>query len=153
PRTVRTVERSDALGKRKDVPARLLARMAPRALLEEPIQLAQAAIEAKVPVDTGLAHGVLAEIKLRCGDLPGAEAEARAACEALIPCPAWSWDLIAFRMRILLEQGRAPEALQIGEDALQHLERLGVAGFGEIHLRLAVAEALHAVGRTDAAHA
>jgi tetratricopeptide (TPR) repeat protein len=133
--------------------ARLLVGSAPLERLEEPAQLAMGVIPTKNQWLVGLAYGVLAEIKLRQGDLPGAEAEACAACEALRPFPPLSWEIIALRLRILREQGRTAEALEIGQGALQDLERLGLAGYGEIHLRLAVAEARHAAGQTDAARA
>jgi hypothetical protein len=56
-------------------------------------------------------------------------------------------------MQILLEQGRAAEALPIGDDAVRELERLGLSGSGELALRLAVAEAHHAAGDEAAAAA
>jgi len=133
--------------------ARLLADSAPTTELDEPAQLATDAIAAKNPSLLGVAHGVLAEVRRRRGDLPGAEALARAACEAARPFPPISWDLIALRMRILIEQGRAAEALPIGDDAVRELERLGLSSSGELALRLAVAEAHHAVGHTAAATA
>jgi len=115
----------------------LLAGSAPTAALDEPNQLARDAIATKNLLLLGVAHGVLAEIMRRRGDLPGAEAEARAACEAARPFPPYSWDLIALRMQILIEQGRAAEALPIGDGAVRELERLGLAGSGELALRLA----------------
>jgi serine/threonine protein kinase len=131
--------------------ARLLAGSAPIAELDEPAQLARDAIAVKNPLLLGMAHGALAEISRRQGDLAGAEAEARVACEAARPFPPYSWDLIALRMQILIEQGRAAEALPIGDDAVRELERLGLAGNGELALRLAVAEVHHALGHTAAA--
>ncbi len=131
----------------------LLAGSAPTADLDEPTQLARDAIATKNLLLLGVAHGVLAEIMRRRGDLPGAEAEARAACEAARPFPPYSWHLIALRMQILIEQGRAAEALPIGDGAVRELERLGLAGSGELALRLAVAEVHHAVGHTSAASA
>jgi hypothetical protein len=131
--------------------ARLLAHSAPAAELDEPAQLARDAIATKNQSLLGVAHGVLAEIGRRRSELPSAEVEARAACEAARSFPAYSWDLVALRMQILIEQGRAAEALPIGEDAVRELERLGLAGHGELALRLAVAEAHHALGGTAAA--
>jgi serine/threonine protein kinase len=133
--------------------ARLLAGTAPTTELDEPAQLARDAIAARDPTLLGVAHGVLAEIMRRRGDLPGAEAEARMACEAARPFPPFSWELIALRMQILIEQGRAAEALPFGDAAVRELERLGLAGNGELALRLAVAEAHHAVGDMAAAAA
>ncbi len=133
--------------------ARLLADSAPTAELDEPAQFAREAIAARTPLRLGVAHGVLADIRRRRGDLPGAEAEARVACEAARPFPPFSWELIALRMQILIAQGLATEALPIGDDAVRELERLGLAGYGELALRLAVAEAHHAVGDAAAATA
>jgi len=133
--------------------ARLLVGSAPTTELDEPAQLARDAIATRTPSLLGAAHSVLAEIKRRRGDLPGAEAEGRVACEAARPFPAYSWDVIALHMQILIEQGRAAEALPIGDNAVRELERLGLAGSGELALRLAVAEVHHAVGHTAAATA
>jgi tetratricopeptide (TPR) repeat protein len=129
----------------------LLAGSAPLEKLEEPARLATEVIATRNQWHAGFAWGVLSEIKLRQGDLRGADDDARTACEAARLYPTYSWVLVALRMRVLMGQGYAAYALQIGEDALQALERLGVGGFGEIHLRLAVAEARRAVGQADAA--
>src|SRR5262249_5707902 len=59
--------------------ARLLAGSAPTDELDEPAQLARDAIAAKNLSLLGMAHGALAEISRRRGDLHNAEAEARAA--------------------------------------------------------------------------
>ncbi len=131
--------------------ARLLASVAPLDRLDEPAQLARSVIEANNLSLTGIAHGVLAEIARRRGDLPAAEAEARAACQATLPFPPYSWDLRALLVRILLEQGRAAEALALGEEAVRALEQLGLSGAGELALRLALAEARDAAGQADAA--
>jgi hypothetical protein len=133
--------------------ARLLARSAPAGELDEPTRLARDVIAAKNLLVLGVAHGALAEIMRRRGDLSGAEAEARIACEAARPFPPYWWELTALRMQILIEQGRAAEALPIGDDAVRELERRGLAGCGELALRLAVAEAHHAVGDPAAAAA
>jgi len=133
--------------------ARLLAKVAPLDRLTEPEQLARAMIAADSPMLVGLANGVLAQLAVRRGDLATAEVEARMACERMRAFPTYSWDLTALRVQILLTLGRAQEALDAGEDALARLTRLGVAGFGEIDLRLAVAEARHATERTEEARA
>jgi serine/threonine protein kinase len=131
--------------------ARLLAGCAPTTELDEAAQLARDGIAIRNASLLGTSHGALAAILRRRGDLSGAEVEARAACDAVRPFPAYSWDLIALRMQILIEQGRAAEALPIGDDAVRELERLGLAGNGELALRLAVAEAHHALGDAIAA--
>ena len=133
--------------------ARLLAGTAPLDQLDEPLRLAKEVIAAKTMLLTGVAYGALAEIKRRQGDLVGAEEEARVACEAARPFPPYSWDVIALRIRILLDLGRTAEALEIGEEAVQHMEQLGLEGCGELALRLALAEARHAAGQVDAARA
>src|SRR5262249_16564 len=102
---------------------------------------------------TGQAYRTLAEIKLQQGDLPGAEAEVRVASEVTRPYPTYAGEICALRMRILRQMGRTAEALDVGEECLQQMERLGLAAMGELALRLAVAEARHAAGQIDAAHA
>jgi len=133
--------------------ARLLARIAPPDRLAEPEHLARAVIAADNSMTLGLAHGVLAQLAVRRGDLVTAEVESRVACERVRAFPTYSWDITALRVRILISLGRAQEALDAGEQALGQLSRLGVAGYGEIDLRLAVAEALGATGRTEEGHA
>jgi tetratricopeptide (TPR) repeat protein len=131
--------------------ARLLARTAPIEQLPEAEQLARAAIAGKNASLLGPATGVLAELAFRRGDLETAEAEARLACEQAWPFPGYSWDIVALRVRILLTLGRTAEALAVGEEALQRFERIGMAGYGEIELRLAVSEARDAAGQPEAA--
>jgi hypothetical protein len=131
--------------------ARLLVLVALPDLLEEPEQLARAVIEGKNSSLLGLAHGVLAQLALRRGELETAEAESRLACERVWPFPTYSWDIVALRIWILLAVGRAAEALGLGEETLQRLERIGMNGYGEIHLRLALAEAREAMGQTGSA--
>jgi hypothetical protein len=133
--------------------ARLLVRTVSVDRLDEPEQLLRDAIgSGGVPIL--VAHGSfsLAEIRRRQGDLVDAEREARTACEAVRPFPGMAWEFLALHARILLEQGRTEQALAVAEVGVQELERLGLEGRGEIDLRLSMAEALHAVGRTDAAH-
>jgi hypothetical protein len=131
----------------------LLASSAPTDELDEPTQLATDVIATKDLSLLGVAHGVLAQIRWRRGDLPGAEAEAHVACEAARPFPPYLWDLTALRLQILIEQGRAAEAAPIGDHAIHELEHLGLAGHGELALRLAVAEVHHAIGHTAVAAA
>jgi hypothetical protein len=133
--------------------ARVLAPSAPLDCLDEPIRLANDVIAGGSVIASGSAHAVLAEIKRRQDDLPGAEMAARAACEAMRSSPAYLWEIIALQSRILLEQGRVEEALAIAEDGVQELERLGLAGYGELALRLSLVEARHAAGQVKAARA
>jgi hypothetical protein len=129
--------------------ARLLAMVAPLDQLAEPEHLARAVIAADNPIAVGLAHGVLAQLAVRRGDLATAEVESRVACEWVRPFPPYAWDITALHVQILGSLGRAQDALDAGEEGLERLSRLGVSGFGEIDLRLAVAEALGATGRAE----
>ncbi|MDY7231678.1 serine/threonine-protein kinase PknK [Hyalangium rubrum] len=131
--------------------ARLLCRVAAPAQLEESEQLTRAVIAANNMSLLGPAHGVLAELALHRGDLEVAEAEARTACELLRPFPTSSWEFHALHVQTLLALGRSREALEVAEAALQLFERIGMAGFGEIDLRLAVAEAREATGQPQSA--
>jgi len=133
--------------------ARLLARVTPLDRLGEPEEYAQVVIATDRPTMVGLAHGVLAQLAVRRGDLATAEVEAHMACERVRPYPTYSWDITALHVQILLTLGPTQKALETGEAALERLSRLGVSGFGEIDLRLAVAEALDATGRTEEGHA
>jgi eukaryotic-like serine/threonine-protein kinase len=101
----------------------------------------------------GTAYCALAEIRRRQGDLAGAEREARAATEVARPFPSYAAEAIGHHTTILLEQGRAEEALAIAEAAVREQERLGLDGHGEIDLRLSLVEALHAVARVENARA
>src|SRR5262249_45057775 len=133
--------------------ARLLAQTAPLDRLDEPEALARDVVAAKNATMVGIARCVLAEIIRRRGDLVRAEEEAHAACEAARPFPSYAWQVIAFHARLLLEQGRAEEALAVAEAGVRELERVDLAGHGELDLRLSWAEALHAMGRPQAARA
>jgi len=129
--------------------ARLLARITPLDRLAEPERLARAVIAMDNPIAVGLAHGVLAQLAVRRGDLATAEVEILMACERVQPFPTYSWDITALHVQIMLSLGRAQEALDAGEQALERLSALRVSGYGEIDLRLAVAEALDATGRAE----
>lgn len=131
--------------------ADLLAKTAPVAELAEPTRLAAEVLATNNLRLARAARSVLAEVKRRRGDLAGAEVEARAAREAVTPQPAYSWEPIACLSRIVLGQGRAEEARALAEDGVKELERLGLAGRGELELRVALASALAALGRTDEA--
>jgi hypothetical protein len=133
--------------------ARLLAQTAPTHRLDDPQHLARDVLATNHMPVIGVAYGALAEIRRRQGDLVAAEQEARVACEAARPFPTFAGKVTALHASILLEQGRAHEALAVAEAGVRELERLGLEGHGEIDLRLSLAEALYAVGRTDAAHA
>jgi hypothetical protein len=132
--------------------ARLLAQTAPLDGLAEPERLAREVIAAKNPMFIGQAQGTLAAIRRRQGHLALAEHEARLGGEAARAFPSCAWEVAALHAGILREQGRAEESLAVAEAGVRELERLGLEGNGEIELRLSWAEALHAAGRTEAAH-
>lgn len=129
--------------------ARLLARHGTMEQLDEAAQLAQMLIATNNQSILGFGYGVLADIARRRNDLTLAEAEGRKAVAAMQRFPTYSWDIVALLTSILVEAKRPDEALVVGQEGLAKLEHLKVSGFGEIHLRLAVAEALYAAGRTD----
>jgi hypothetical protein len=133
--------------------AYLLARTAPLDHLDEPERLAHDVIATQNTSLLGFAHGAIAEVGRRRGDLVAAEREARMACDAVRAFPAYAGPIVALHARILLEQQRVGEALAVAEAGVRELERLGLEGAGEIDLRLSLTETLHAVGRTQDARA
>jgi tetratricopeptide (TPR) repeat protein len=155
----RTIARSERLGEALSLTyartylARLLAWTAPPDRFDEAERLAREVIAAKNASLMGTAYGALAEIRRRQGDLAGAEREARAGTEVARPFPSYAADITAHHASILLEQGRAEEALAITEAAVREQERLGLDGHGEIDARLSLAEALHALARVEDARA
>src|SRR5262249_36245716 len=155
----RTIVQSERLGEALPLTyaraylARLLARTAPPDCFDEAERLTREVIAAKNASLTGDAYGALAEIRRRQGDLASAEREARAGEEVARPFPSYAAEVPALHARILPEQGRAEEALAVAEAGVREQERLGLAGFAEIDLRLSMVETLHAVSRTDAARA
>ena len=98
----------------------------------------------------GSAHLVLARVVAGGGDLAGAEAQARKACELLAPftpfVPLARWSLGA----LLLFQGRASEARSSVELGLREHEALGPGGLARVGLLQVLAEACFAQGDTDA---
>jgi tetratricopeptide (TPR) repeat protein len=133
--------------------ARLLAQTAPPHRLDEAERLAREVIAAKNASLMGVAYCALADLRRRQGDLAAAEREARAGTEVARPFPSYSAETIALHASILLEQGRAEDALAAAEAAVREQERLGLEGYAEVELRLSLTEALDAAGRPDAARA
>jgi hypothetical protein len=96
----------------------------------------------------GLSHTTLSMVAMRKGELTEAEADARKACDLLsIFLPFWLLAL-ALLSKILREQGRAADARETAALGVRQIEQMGGAGAGEIPLRLALAEASYADGRT-----
>jgi tetratricopeptide (TPR) repeat protein len=83
---------------------------------------------------------ILAEVALSRGDLVAAEARAR---EAFVPTPAVLRRLktVAILIRALLGLGRHDEARSLAEEHLTWMEGNGGAGYNEVPLRLAIAQA------------
>lgn len=131
--------------------ARLLALHGSTDALAEAYSLAEQILATENQSLAGLAHGVIAQIEQRRGNLVAAGKASAAAVDAVRFFPTYAWDIIALHASILMDLHRAEEALDLSRQWLERLESLGVAGFGEIHLRLAVAEALHATGSPEAA--
>jgi eukaryotic-like serine/threonine-protein kinase len=94
----------------------------------------------------------LAEALRRMGDLVAAEREIEAALAPAMPLEAPG--VLATLARLRLAQDRAAEALVAAEDAMARYTAMGACGlFRAAFVRLAHAEALHATGAHDAAHA
>jgi tetratricopeptide (TPR) repeat protein len=94
----------------------------------------------------GVALTYLAEITFLSGDLDVAEQEGRAAVVALKVAPPLRASALAVLARVLIQQGRTDEALEIAREAHQILESLGGIEEGESRVRLVHAEALEASG-------
>ncbi|MFY0572676.1 protein kinase domain-containing protein [Archangium lansingense] len=98
----------------------------------------------------GSALLVLARVMAGEGDLPGAEARAREACEALAPftpfVPLARWSLGA----LLLARGSAAEARQSVELGLLETDAMGPGGLARVGLLQVLAEACFASGDTAA---
>lgn len=131
--------------------ARMLAALGPADTLDEAVHLAEEVLRGHNATLLGPAHGVLARVALRRDDLAAAESESRVACELTRPFPAYSWDIVALRIHVLMTLHRTEEALALAEETFTHLQNIGLAGYGEIDLRLALAEARAAAGRPEAA--
>ncbi|WP_437634708.1 protein kinase domain-containing protein [Sorangium sp. So ce854] len=93
----------------------------------------------------------LAAILTRLGDLGAADNEAGAAVAMLAHVPTLQALALAVRARVLLEQGRAHEALETARRALGLLVSVGGTEEGEAQIRLVYAESLRAAGHNDAA--
>jgi tetratricopeptide (TPR) repeat protein len=99
----------------------------------------------------GAGRDELAFVRMQQGDLEGAECEARAAVERLEVAPPYQCHARATLSRVLLRRGNAEEAVGEATHALAILKEVGALEEGEGLVRLALAEALWAVGREDEA--
>ncbi|AUX48867.1 protein kinase [Sorangium cellulosum] len=92
------------------------------------------------------ARAYLAAILTRLGSLGAADAEAGAAVAMLAHVPTLQAFALAVRARVLLEQGRAHEALDVARRGLGLLVSVGGTEEGEAQIRLVYAESLRAAG-------
>ncbi len=99
----------------------------------------------------GIARSYLAWTIAKLGDLAAAEREASRAVEILAGVNALRCSALATLASILLEQGRAADALASAIEAMRALEAAGKTATGESAVRLVHAEALHATGDVGAA--
>ncbi|WP_437991739.1 protein kinase domain-containing protein [Sorangium sp. So ce145] len=93
----------------------------------------------------------LAAILTRLGDLDAADNEAGAAVAMLAHVPTLQAHALSVRARVLLEQGRAAEALEAARRGLGLLVSVGGTEEGEAQIRLVYAESLRACGHHEAA--
>ncbi|WP_437484457.1 protein kinase [Sorangium sp. So ce1014] len=93
----------------------------------------------------------LAAILTRLGHLEAADNEAGAAVAMLAHVPTLQALALSVRARVLLEQGRAHEALEAARRGLGLLVSVGGTEEGEAQIRLVYAESLRASGHDEAA--
>jgi ATP/maltotriose-dependent transcriptional regulator MalT len=126
-----------------------------RGRLAEALEVEQAAVrgaaELREPRIEGGSRVYLSIIRALAGDLEGAEREARMAVEVLEMQPPTRTYALAQLAHVMLERGRAGEALVAASDAARVLEGLTSIDDGEALVRLVHAEALQANGEDEAA--
>jgi hypothetical protein len=118
--------------------------------LDEAEALARLALEDRQPMSSGMARGVLARVAARRGELAAAEEHARLASESLVFFGGLRWEAIAVHIDVV-RRLRAVDAVELGTRALAEYEQQGISNYGEVGMRLALAEAHHAAGNVDAA--
>lgn len=132
--------------------ALLLVRREEQRNLDEVDVLAKTVLEARMsPIYAGLAKTALAHAALLRGRADHAAEEARQAIDLTQPMRPCQLDAQGILIRALLQDGRTAEACALGEEVWQTLDLLSGLGYGEIPLRLTVAEARHANGDTAGA--
>ncbi len=103
------------------------------------------------PLLRGQATGNVAAAYLRLGQIGEAESTSRRALSALRHAPAYWLHSLPTLILSLLRQSRAQEASQVAEEGLALLRSHGGGGVSEIAVRIAAAEALHALPKLEEA--
>ncbi|MDI3288896.1 serine/threonine-protein kinase [Polyangium sp. 15x6] len=101
------------------------------------------------PFDAGIAWGIAARVSLAEGDAARALAEVDRGLELVDRMGLRRLSLTATRIRALSRLGRVAEAKALTRAALADMRAAGGLGAGEVDLRMAAAEALHAAGDVD----
>lgn len=129
--------------------------LARRSRLAEALDVAQSAVRTAAELRDARLEGAsriyLSIIRAAGGDLEAAEREARAAVAVLETQPPTRTYALAQLAHVLLERGRAREALQAASEAMRVLEELTSIDDGEALVRLVHAEALQSSGEDEAA--
>jgi hypothetical protein len=99
------------------------------------------------------AHGILSRVALQRGQRTEAEEHARIAVAALPLSPSLTAQYVATLIHVLLAQGRPTEAVEVAEQTLITLRRLGSFGSFEVEFRVAASEACHTAGHPERARA
>ncbi len=152
-----------AQGQRSSLaPVILQSRLNLALFLSESAELAQRE-EARALADTqehegprlfsGQARTLKAKVAANAGDLVGAEAWAREACELLAPFLLHQCPPRTLLSEVLLGQGRASEAREVAELGVRQLERCDSQGAEAVGMLLALTEACLVEGDTQAGEA
>ena len=132
--------------------ALLLVRREEKRDLDEVCALAQQVLEAKMsPIYAGVAKTALAHAALLRGQADHAVEQARQAADLTQPMPPSQLDAQGILIRAFMQAGRIEEAYTLAQKVWQTLDQLSGLGYGEVPLRLAVAEARHAHGDVSGA--
>jgi tetratricopeptide (TPR) repeat protein len=101
----------------------------------------------------GITQTYLARISILAGNLDEAERDARNATASLVAVPVYRAHAFAVLADALLNLGRIDDALDAARRASSLLEEVGEVEEGGVLIRLLYAEALHATGDLEGAHA
>jgi hypothetical protein len=120
----------------------------------EASKLAAAVVEADVSlVYSGISRGVRAEVLRREHQLPAARTEAEAARSMLGSTPVYVPDVLVTLIEVALAEGATSTALALVEEGRALLDSLGGPTWGEVPLRVAIAQACRSIGDIEGARA